>query len=69
MARAFVQMQLGHYEEALKDFEQTLQYDPQRYDALRGQGKCLSMLGQDYEALASFNALRRAYPDDPGPVL
>ncbi|HBP37156.1 MAG TPA: hypothetical protein DD640_00110, partial [Clostridiales bacterium] len=65
MARAFVQMQLEHYEEALQDFEMTLKYDPRRYDALRGQGKCLSMLGRDYEALASFNALRREYPEDP----
>ena len=44
MARAFVQMQLGNYEAALADFEQTLRYDPQRYDALRGRGKCQSML-------------------------
>ncbi|MEA4888097.1 MAG: tetratricopeptide repeat protein [Clostridiaceae bacterium] len=65
MARAFVHMQLNHYETALQDFEQTLQRDPNCYDALRGKGKCLSMLGCDFEALASFNALRRTYPDDP----
>ena len=65
MARAFVHLQLSEYERALEDFEKTLEHDPERYDALRGKGKCLSMLGRDYEALACFNALRRISPDDP----
>lgn len=65
MARAFVFLQLGDYDLALVDFEKTLIRDPERYDALRGKGKCLSMLGRDYEALACFNALRRIMPDDP----
>lgn len=65
MARAFVHLQLGDYDKALIDFEKTLEHDPNRYDALRGQGKCLSMLGRDYEALSCFNALRRINPDDP----
>ncbi|NLM77898.1 MAG: tetratricopeptide repeat protein [Ruminococcaceae bacterium] len=65
IARAFVNMQMGQYEEALIDFRQTLLHDPQAYDALRGEGKCLSMLGRDQEALSCFNRLRRTYPDDP----
>ena len=65
MARAFVNLQLSQYQQALDDFGQVLLRDPQRYDALRGQGKCLSMLGRDYDALVSFNQLRRQYPDDP----
>jgi tetratricopeptide (TPR) repeat protein len=65
MARAFINMQLGNYKEALEDFRRTLERDPQTYDARRGEGKCLSMLGRDYDALACFNDLRRTYPDDP----
>ncbi len=65
MARAFVSLQLGNYEQALVDFDRTLSYDPERYDALRGKGKCLSMMGRDYEALSCFNTLRRVMPDDP----
>ena len=65
LARAFVLLQTSQYEKALVDFNRTLELDPQRYDAMRGQGKCLSMLGRDYEALASFQLLRRAFPDDP----
>jgi tetratricopeptide (TPR) repeat protein len=65
LARAFVLLQVGQYEKALADFEKTLELDPQRYDAMRGQGKCLSMLGRDYLAMASFQKLRRAFPDDP----
>lgn len=65
LARAFVLLQIGNYKDALVDFEKTLELDPLRYDAMRGQGKCLSMLGQDYAALESFQRLRRTYPDDP----
>jgi tetratricopeptide (TPR) repeat protein len=65
IARAFVNMQLCKYEEALKDFRLTLQHDPEAYDARRGEGKCLSMLGRDHEALSCFNKLRRSFPDDP----
>ncbi|NLO36670.1 MAG: tetratricopeptide repeat protein [Clostridiaceae bacterium] len=65
IARAYVNMQLGRYADALKDFNQTLNHDPQAYDAMRGQGKCLSMLGRDFEALSCFNNLRRIYPEDP----
>ncbi len=65
MARAFVNLQLSQYQLALDDFGQVLKRDPKRYDALRGQGKCLSMLGRDYDALACFNQMRRQHPDDP----
>ena len=58
-------MQLGRYADALKDFDKTIEHDPQAYDAMRGQGKCLSMLGRDFEALSCFNNLRRIYPEDP----
>jgi len=65
LARAFVLLQIGNYKDALVDFEKTLELDPLRYDAMRGQGKCLSMLGHDFAALESFQRLRRTYPDDP----
>ena len=65
IARAYVNMQLGRYADALKDFDKTIEHDPQAYDAMRGQGKCLSMLGRDFEALSCFNNLRRIYPEDP----
>lgn len=65
LARAFVHMQLCEYEEALDDFRNILQYEPEAYDALRGEGKCLSMMGQDYKALSCFSRLRKIYPEDP----
>ncbi len=64
-ARAYVTMQLGDFATALQDFRHSLEQDPHSYDARRGEGKCLSMLGRDFEALACFNSLRRSYPDDP----
>ena len=65
VARAFVYMQTGQYQQALQDFRLAVEQDPDAYDARRGEGKCLSMLGRDQEALTCFNQLRRLYPDEP----
>ena len=65
VARAFVYMQTGQYQQALQDFRLAVEQDPDAFDARRGEGKCLSMLGRDQEALTCFNQLRRLYPDEP----
>ncbi|MBP7403253.1 MAG: tetratricopeptide repeat protein, partial [Clostridia bacterium] len=65
IARAFVRLHDGEYDEALRDFETALRIDPQRLDAMHGRGKCLSLLGEDEEAMSCFNRLRRILPDDP----
>lgn len=65
MARAFVYLQMGEFSPAMLDFKQVIAIEPLRYEALRGYGKCLSMLGRDWEAMACFTSMRRQWPDDP----
>jgi len=65
IARGFVQLQMGGYEEALGDFDRALALDSMRLDAMHGRGKCLSLLGEDREAMTCFNRLRRLLPEDP----
>ncbi len=64
VARGFVHLQAGDYQQALVDFRQALDLDPQAYDALRGEGKVLTLLGHDLQALARLTRLRRLYPED-----
>lgn len=65
IARAFVQLHEGEYERSLDDFETALKLDPLRMDAMHGKGKCLSLLGEDEQAMTCFNRLRRMLPEDP----
>lgn len=65
MARAYVYMQEGSYQSALKDFETVMDSEAYQSDALRGQAKCLSMLGRDSEALGHLMKLKRMYQQDP----
>jgi tetratricopeptide (TPR) repeat protein len=65
MARAYVNMQNGDYQSALKDFETVTDSEAYHTDALHGIAKCLSMLGRDSEALAHLMNLKRMNPQDP----
>lgn len=60
--RAFVQMELGQYAEALEGFEQSLRVNPDGMSAFFSKGECLMKLGKLDEAAKVFAEGRTRFP-------
>ncbi len=63
--RALAAFNLGHEEEARRDFEQLLQQDPGDIEALIGMGRVLERQGQRPQALALYRRALASGPEQP----
>ena len=61
--RAFTYMELGKYEDALRDFELSLQVNPDGVSAFFSSGECLMKLGRLAEAEAIFEQGVTRFPE------
>lgn len=64
-ARAAAYWYAGHFNEALSDFGEELNHDPQSIHALNGRGQLLAELGSYEAALADLDQALKARSDDP----
>ncbi|MDR6517989.1 tetratricopeptide (TPR) repeat protein [Variovorax paradoxus] len=60
--RAFTRMELGDFQGALEDFEQSLQVNPDGEAAFFSKGECLMRLGQLAAAESTFKEGRERFP-------
>lgn len=60
--RAFTYMEIGNYEEALNDFEQSLRVNPDGVAAIFSKGECLMRLGELSAAEKIFSAGLEKFP-------
>ncbi|WP_432731816.1 tetratricopeptide repeat protein [Variovorax sp. W6] len=60
--RAFTRMELGNFREALDDFEQSLQVNPEGEAAFFSKGECLMRLGELAAAEAIFTEGKERFP-------
>lgn len=57
---------LGQFEDALLDFKQALDDDPDSWEAYQQEGYCYFHLGKQTEMMAAFEESLKRNPDNPG---